>query len=175
MTCFCMDGYLCNLFVDWQFQSKKLNMHDIEPGSSQTATFWLSQTVHVTSANLFSLASRMNVFFSLSSSLRTYHVEYTHLVWSGKLKERRLRLVLGWVTAWEYRVLLAVALFCRSATAIFLLRNSISTKKKQNRSNLRFSYFSRICLLAHLLPQNWVMLARSDFDVGLCGNRVCLL
>jgi len=28
-------------------------------------------------------------------------------------------------------VLLAVALFCRSATAIFLLRNSISTKKKK--------------------------------------------
>ena len=37
--------------------------------------------------------------------LRPYHVEYTPSRPIWEVKQRRARLVLGWVTAWEYRVL----------------------------------------------------------------------
>ena len=38
------------------------------------------------------------------SRLRPYHVEYTSSRPITEVKQRRARLVLGWVTAWEYRV-----------------------------------------------------------------------
>ena len=34
-----------------------------------------------------------------------YHVENTGFLPITEVKQRRARLVLGWVTAWEYRVL----------------------------------------------------------------------
>ena len=37
--------------------------------------------------------------------LRPYHVEYTGSRLITEVKQRRARLVLGWVTAWESRVL----------------------------------------------------------------------
>ena len=37
--------------------------------------------------------------------LRPYHVENTSSRPITEVKQRRARLVLGWVTAWEYRVL----------------------------------------------------------------------
>ena len=37
--------------------------------------------------------------------LRPYHVENTGSRPITEVKQRRARLVLGWVTAWEYRVL----------------------------------------------------------------------
>ena len=37
--------------------------------------------------------------------LRPYHVESTSSRPITEVKQRRARLVLGWVTAWEYRVL----------------------------------------------------------------------
>ena len=40
----------------------------------------------------------------LSLCLRPYHVEYTGSRLITEVKQRRARLVLGWVTAWEYRV-----------------------------------------------------------------------
>ena len=39
------------------------------------------------------------------SRLRPYHVENTGSRPITEVKQRRARLVLGWVTAWEYRVL----------------------------------------------------------------------
>ena len=39
------------------------------------------------------------------SCLRPYHVENTGSRPITEVKQRRARLVLGWVTAWEYRVL----------------------------------------------------------------------
>ena len=36
--------------------------------------------------------------------LGPYHVEYTGSRPITEVKQRRARLVLGWVTAWEYRV-----------------------------------------------------------------------
>ena len=41
----------------------------------------------------------------LNSCLRPYHVENTGSRPITEVKQRRARLVLGWVTAWEYRVL----------------------------------------------------------------------
>ena len=38
---------------------------------------------------------------------RPYHVEHTSSRLITEVKQRRARLVLGWVTAWEPRVLLA--------------------------------------------------------------------
>ena len=37
--------------------------------------------------------------------LRPYHIENTSSRPITEVKQRRARLVLGWVTAWEYRVL----------------------------------------------------------------------
>jgi hypothetical protein len=41
---------------------------------------------------------------STNICLRPYHVEYTSSRPITEVKQRRARLVLGWVTAWEYRV-----------------------------------------------------------------------
>ena len=38
---------------------------------------------------------------------RPYHVEYTASRPISEVKQRRVRLVLGWETSWEYRMLLA--------------------------------------------------------------------
>lgn len=38
---------------------------------------------------------------------RPYHVEYTGSRLITEVKQHRARLVLAWVTGWEYRVLLA--------------------------------------------------------------------
>ena len=43
--------------------------------------------------------------FPGSYRLRPYHVENTGSRPITEVKQRRARLVLGWVTAWEYRVL----------------------------------------------------------------------
>ncbi len=42
--------------------------------------------------------------FDCDFRLRPYHVEYTSSRPITEVKQRRARLVLGWVTAWEYRV-----------------------------------------------------------------------
>ena len=47
------------------------------------------------------------IFYSLKLSdrrLRPYHVEYTRSRLISEVKQRRARLVLAWVTGWEYRV-----------------------------------------------------------------------
>ena len=48
----------------------------------------------------------MNEFDKIiyNKCLRPYHVEYTSSRPITEVKQRRARLVLGWVTAWEYRV-----------------------------------------------------------------------
>ena len=43
-------------------------------------------------------------FEAIDLRLRPYHVEYTSSRPITEVKQRRARLVLGWVTAWEYRV-----------------------------------------------------------------------
>ena len=44
------------------------------------------------------------LLFRPSYRLRPYHVESTGSRPITEVKQRRARLVLGWVTAWEYRV-----------------------------------------------------------------------
>ena len=39
-----------------------------------------------------------------TNCLRSFHVEYTRSRPITEVKQHRARLVLGWVTAWEYRV-----------------------------------------------------------------------
>ena len=51
------------------------------------------------------LLSVYNATVSLTLCLRPYHVENTGSRPITEVKQRRARLVLGWVTAWEYRVL----------------------------------------------------------------------
>ena len=46
--------------------------------------------------------------FPLLLRQRPYHVEYTGSRPITEVKQRWARLVLGWVTAWEHRVLLAL-------------------------------------------------------------------
>ncbi len=45
-----------------------------------------------------------NKIFIENSCLGSYHVECTGSRPITEVKQRRARLVLGWVTAWEYRV-----------------------------------------------------------------------
>ena len=49
---------------------------------------------------------RYNAKFWLAIHQRPYHVESTGSRPITEVKQRRARLVLGWVTAWEHRVLL---------------------------------------------------------------------
>ena len=56
--------------------------------------------------------------FHLLLRQRPYHVEYTGSRPITEVKQRWARLVLGWVTAWEHRVLLA--LFFPSTHSIVL-------------------------------------------------------
>ena len=53
----------------------------------------------------------MKVIFSLVFRQRPYHVENTGSRPITEVKQRRARIVLGWVTAWEHRVLLATFFF----------------------------------------------------------------
>ena len=64
--------------------------------------------------HLFTLISRRRLlpplykgYFSAFSRQRPYHVESTGSRPITEVKQRRARLVLGWVTAWEHWVLLA--------------------------------------------------------------------
>ena len=58
---------------------------------------------------LWVLCTTVQAFKSLVKAvvprLRPYHVENTSSRPITEVKQRRARLVLGWVTAWEYRVL----------------------------------------------------------------------
>ena len=53
--------------------------------------------------------------------LRPYHVENTGSRPITEVKQRRARLVLGWVTAWEYRVLQTFAFFLQKYIFLFNL------------------------------------------------------
>ena len=55
---------------------------------------------------MFSLKLYKRLFFTVCRQ-RPYHVETTGSRPITEVKQRRARLVLGWVTAWEHRVLLA--------------------------------------------------------------------
>ena len=48
---------------------------------------------------------------------RPYHVEYTGSRPITEVKQRRARLVLGWVTAWEHRVPLP---FCKNLLILII-------------------------------------------------------
>ena len=50
---------------------------------------------------------KLSIWLEMSSyqCLRPYHVEHTSSRPITEVKQRRARLVLGWVTAWEHRVL----------------------------------------------------------------------
>ena len=50
-------------------------------------------------------------YFSVRYRQRPYHVESTGSRPIPEVKQRRARLVLGWVTAWEHRVSLATFFF----------------------------------------------------------------
>jgi hypothetical protein len=79
-----------------------------------TPTDYLSYISHL--KNLIELVLKWNNFFCASlvhlianknityKCLGSYHVEYTGSHPITEVKQRRARLVLGWVTAWEYRV-----------------------------------------------------------------------
>ena len=52
----------------------------------------------------YMLRSLINISKNDSFRLRPYHAEYTGSRPITEVKQRRARLVLGWETAWEYRV-----------------------------------------------------------------------
>ena len=59
----------------------------------------------ITNIDLMMLEKRYkNGSKTVNVCLRPYHVEYTSSRPITEVKQRRARLVLGWVTAWEYRV-----------------------------------------------------------------------
>ena len=53
--------------------------------------------------NMFSVKDGLN-FRMIKKCLRPYHVEHTSSRQITEVKQRRAKLVLGWVTAWEYLV-----------------------------------------------------------------------
>lgn len=59
---------------------------------------------HIAPCKHFKIVYVMCVARSLFHRQRPYHVEYTGSRPITEVKQRRARLVLGWVTAWEHRV-----------------------------------------------------------------------
>ena len=100
-----------DMFVSWLLQFAA-TIAQLSPTVTETNVHCLN---HVNSAS----SGRLIVISMLSSSatsqrltltlpdhcLRPYYVESTGSRPITEVKQRRARLVLGWVTAWEYRVL----------------------------------------------------------------------
>ena len=66
--------------------------------------------------------------FTFISRQRPYHVEYTSSRSITEVKQRRARLVLGWETAWEHRVLLAFYFFVIQFEIFFQAKGWYETK-----------------------------------------------
>ena len=62
---------------------------------------------------------------SLISRQRPYHVEHTASRPISEVKQRWVWLVLGWVTAWEYQMLLAFYINSRPAVFYLLVQPSV--------------------------------------------------
>ena len=62
------------------------------------------QSFHAAHARVQAICMNDIRRFAYISRLRPYHVESTGSRPITEVKQRRARLVLGWVTAWEYRV-----------------------------------------------------------------------
>ena len=62
---------------------------------------------------------------SLISRQRPYHVEHTASRPISEVKQRWVWLVLGWVTAWEYQMLLAFYINSRPVVFYLLLKLSV--------------------------------------------------
>ena len=70
-------------------------------------------------------SSKTKVYINKMSSCecqRPYHAESTGSRPITEVKQRRARLVLGWVTAWEHRVLLAISFFFFFLFFFFLMK-----------------------------------------------------
>ena len=74
------------------------------PAGNRTPVFRVTggDTYHYTTEDH---GLKQNQVLFISSCLRPYHVECTGSRLITEVKQRRARLVLGWVTAWESRVL----------------------------------------------------------------------
>ena len=59
------------------------------------------------------------ILIQISFSQRPYHVESTQSRQILEVTQRRARSVLGWVTAWEHRVLLAFFNYCDFFFSLF--------------------------------------------------------
>ena len=87
----------------------KLKVDSIHPISKNTMKFQ-ELTYGITDLNI-QIRQRNHqykLFFNYQRQ-RPYHVEYTGSRPITEVKQHRARIVLGWVTAWEHRVLLS---FC---------------------------------------------------------------
>ena len=92
------------------------------------------------------------VFLSLSQPARPYHIEYTSSRLITEVKQCWALLVLGWVTAWEHRVLLASSLFllwCNKPTVFYnakINQTALSEWKETTRILVSFSASGHITL-----------------------------
>ena len=77
----------------------------LSPAGNRTPVFRVTggDTHHYTTEDEALLGNKIH-FLTLCYCLRPYHAEYTGSRLITEVKQRRARLVLGWVTAWEYRV-----------------------------------------------------------------------
>ena len=81
---------------------------------------------------------RNNSYSCLFLSQRPYHIEYTSSRLITEVKQCWALLVLGWVTAWEHRVLLASSLFllwCNKPTVFYnakINQTALSEWKEDN-------------------------------------------
>ena len=80
----------------WWFSGRMLACHAGGPGSIPGQCIFI-----LFIWNLFEFKSKIKM---LNECLGPYHVECTGSRPITEVKQRRARLVLGWVTAWEYRV-----------------------------------------------------------------------
>ena len=90
--------------------------------------------------------------FSYVCRQRPYHVESTGSRPITEVKQRRARLVLGWVTAWEHRVLLAnFFLFFSFFFFLFFFPRSFFPSSLSSFFSLFFLFFLSFCFYGILI------------------------
>ena len=121
---------------------------------------------YLTSITLVLLLRLYECYISSVCCQRPYHVESTGSRPITEVKQRRARLVLGWVTAWEHRVLLA---FFSSffpllksplgsqwiQTSFFFFLNIFKGENKNTKKRMIFFFFfffKRVIWCSHSLP-----------------------
>ena len=97
-------GFWKHYWVKWKHSCLNPKKFPPRRGIEPRSRAWQARiltTILPRNVGIVNTSHNLKIFLCL----RPYHVEHTGSRLITEVKQRRARLVLGWVTAWEYRVL----------------------------------------------------------------------